>query len=202
MAQQPFAYTPYYCEENIYKLCQQLTAQEDYDGDLFAVFISNREKLVPILRQTVEENTGGAVVWDYHVIAVERVRGSSRVYDLTSQLPKPCPLELYARRGLGPGASFRLARKFRVVPAAQYLEHFASDRSHMWNQDGVPGWSKPVPPYPAIVARDGQANTLPHYWDMEQLTDDGRYGRVYSEEEFLTLFGGVMGNGAAGPSNA
>ncbi len=46
MAQQPFAYTPYYCEENIYKLCQQLTAQEAYDGELFAVFISNREKLV------------------------------------------------------------------------------------------------------------------------------------------------------------
>lgn len=51
-------------------------------------------------------------------------------------------------------------------------------------------------------AADGQANTLPHYWDMEQLTDDGRYGRVYSEEEFLSLFGGIIGNGAAGPSNA
>ena len=42
-----------------------------------------RWRQVPILRQTVEENTGGAVVWDYHVIAVERVRGTSRVYDLT-----------------------------------------------------------------------------------------------------------------------
>lgn len=39
-------YTPYFCEENIYKLCQQLTGQQDYDGELFAVFISNREKLV------------------------------------------------------------------------------------------------------------------------------------------------------------
>lgn len=51
-------------------------------------------------------------------------------------------------------------------------------------------------------AADGQANTLPHYWDMEQLTDDGRYGRVYSEGDFLRLFGGVIGNGAAGPSDA
>lgn len=42
-----------------------------------------------------------------------------------------------------------------MVPAVLYLEHFASDRSHMWNQDGVPGWSKPVPPYPAIAARGG-----------------------------------------------
>jgi len=51
-----------------------------------------------------------------------------------------------------------MCRKFRVVPAAMYLEHFASNRSHMWNQDGVPGWSKPVPPYPAIVAR-GEKST-------------------------------------------
>ncbi|EIE26331.1 hypothetical protein COCSUDRAFT_58868 [Coccomyxa subellipsoidea C-169] len=125
------------------------------------------------------------------------------------QLPKPCALALYARRGLGPGSSFRLARKFRVVPAAVYLEHFGSDRSHMWNQDGVPGWSKPVPPYPTIVARgkapfpnNGQVNSLPRYWDMEAFTDDARYGRVYSEEDFLALFGGVIGNGAVGPADA
>ncbi len=48
-----------------------------------------RWRQVPILRQTVEENTGGAVVWDYHVIAVERVRGSSRVYDLTRYDARP-----------------------------------------------------------------------------------------------------------------
>ena len=64
-----------------------------------------------------------------------------------------------------------LCRKFRVVPAAVYLEHFGSDRSHMWNQDGVPGWSKPVPPYPTIVAR-GKApfpNCWPCPWSSPQI---------------------------------
>jgi hypothetical protein len=38
---------------------------------------------VPIMSQDLPENTGGTVVWDYHVIAVERDGQSSVVYDLT-----------------------------------------------------------------------------------------------------------------------
>jgi len=38
---------------------------------------------VPIMSQNVPENTGGTVVWDYHVIAVERDGHTSVVYDLT-----------------------------------------------------------------------------------------------------------------------
>ena len=49
---------------------------------------------------------------------------------------------------------------------------------------------------------DGEVNSLPRYWDMEAFTDDARYGRVYSEEDFLALFGGVIGNGAVGPADA
>ena len=43
---QPFSYIPYYCEENIYKLCQALTDTDGYNKELFAVFISNDEKKV------------------------------------------------------------------------------------------------------------------------------------------------------------
>lgn len=43
---QPFSYTPYYCEENIYKLCQTLTESDGYNKELFAIFISNDEKKV------------------------------------------------------------------------------------------------------------------------------------------------------------
>lgn len=53
-----------------------------------------------------------------------------------------------------------------------------------------------------LCAADGQTHTLPRFWDMEALVDDPRYGRVYSEEAFLSLFGGVIGNGAAGPSDS
>ena len=43
---QQFLYTPYYCEENIFKLCETLTGVPGYNNELFAVFISNEEKKV------------------------------------------------------------------------------------------------------------------------------------------------------------
>lgn len=46
-------------------------------------------------------------------------------------------------------------RKFRVIPAALYLQHFASDRSHMLEEGSLPDspvYQKPPPPYPCIVS--------------------------------------------------
>ena len=129
---QPFAYCPYYCEENIYKLCETFAADDGYNKELSVVFISNDEGKVrscskflgpirstemplncscqlpghsnapqmilyakggylrwlqvPIQRQTVVENVGGTVVWDYHVIAVERDGDTSVIYDLTRRV--------------------------------------------------------------------------------------------------------------------
>ena len=40
---QPFAYCPYYCEENIYKLCETFAADDGYNKELSVVFISNDE---------------------------------------------------------------------------------------------------------------------------------------------------------------
>ena len=40
---QPFAYCPYYCEENIYKLCEAFAADDGYNKELSVVFISNDE---------------------------------------------------------------------------------------------------------------------------------------------------------------
>jgi hypothetical protein len=61
------------------------------------------------------------------------------VYDLDTTIkPFPCPMRLYALQALrahlapskGPAAR-RRERLFRVVGARAFLEHFASDRSHM-----------------------------------------------------------------------
>ena len=38
------SYTPYYCEENVYKLCEALLRQ--HKNDLYVIFISNRQKQV------------------------------------------------------------------------------------------------------------------------------------------------------------
>ena len=43
---QQFSYIPYYCEENIYKLCEALTGVDGYNKELFAIFISNDERKV------------------------------------------------------------------------------------------------------------------------------------------------------------
>ena len=48
--------------------------------------------------------------------------------------------------------SFGACRKFRVVPAALYLEHFASDRTHMLEAGSQIDYQKPPPPFACIVS--------------------------------------------------
>jgi protein N-terminal glutamine amidohydrolase len=73
-----------------------------------------------------------------------------------------------------------------VVPAQDYLQHFASDRRHMVSADGT--WNSPPPVYPCIVAADGRTHTLPDYLDMEGGAPAGKAGRVMEEPEFLQEF--------------
>lgn len=47
-----------------------------------------------------------------------------------------------------------ISRLFRIVKAAEYLQHFASDRSHMW-KDGR--WLAEPPLYPPIQTQ-GEKN--------------------------------------------
>jgi len=69
-----FAYTSCYCEENAYLLIKRLVEEEEEGAEAWAVFVSNRERVVPIWRQrAARRDPGGApVLWDYHVFAVAR----------------------------------------------------------------------------------------------------------------------------------
>lgn len=51
-----------------------------------------------------------------------------------------------------------------MVAAGQYLQHFASDRSHMRRPDG--SWMADPPPWPCLVACDGTPNNITKFWDM------------------------------------
>lgn len=127
-----FAHTPCYCEENAFRLIERLvsTWSSPYGSacshQLWAVFISNETKSVPVWRQRAGDPTanGGLCVWDYHVVVVymppaappasggaeaASSEGSSGatprpapalVLDLDTSLPFPCPLEEYAREAL------------------------------------------------------------------------------------------------------
>ncbi|PNH06899.1 Protein N-terminal glutamine amidohydrolase [Tetrabaena socialis] len=84
-------------------------------------------------------------------------------------------------------------RRYRVVPAAAYLRHFASDRSHMRRPDG--SWNAPPPAYPPLVAVDGATNNLDCYRDMRR----GQGGKGAARGSGVQGLGGAQeGDGEKG----
>ncbi|KAL7169007.1 hypothetical protein ACSBR2_034099 [Camellia fascicularis] len=141
----------------------------DAEGsDLFVVFISNEKKQVPLWHQKASQRADGVVLWDYHVICIQRKKGDSSplVWDLDSSLPFPSPLASYVSETIRP--SFQLfsefQRFFRVVHAPIFLRSFASDRRHM--KDSVGNWIAQPPAYEAIVAEDGTVHSLNEYIEI------------------------------------
>ncbi|XP_027771935.1 protein N-terminal glutamine amidohydrolase isoform X2 [Solanum pennellii] len=153
-----FHHTPYYCEENIYLLCKKLCDDglADPDGsDLFVIFISNEKKQIPLWHQKASQRAEGVILWDYHVICVQKKRNensSSLVWDLDSSLPFPSSLGTYVADSIRPSIQIfsEFKRFFRVVHAPIFLRHFASDRRHM--KDSAGNWTADPPSYEAIVA--------------------------------------------------
>ncbi|KAL7064613.1 hypothetical protein AAHC03_05187 [Spirometra sp. Aus1] len=116
-------YTPQYCEENVYKLLEniQLTSESDF----YAVFISNPKKQVPLFFQKKgDANEDNLVVWDYHVIAIEQLPASSIVYDLDTTLDFPISFKDYWSKAVRPNHCFRepFFRFFRVVATCSSTE--------------------------------------------------------------------------------
>lgn len=183
-------YTACYCEENVYKLCQTLQQQGQPSSNLYAVFISNPAKKVPLWRQQASSRPDGLVIWDYHVILLEQAAGgrSTLVWDLDTTLPFGCSFLAYVfdtllARELPPD----MQRLYRVVPSDQFFKYFASDRSHMMTADGR--WSAPPPAYPCIVADDGATDRISDYWDMQDNVVSEHLGEVMPEQSFLERFG-------------
>lgn len=166
-----FDHTPYYCEENAYRLCKNLCAAgvADREGsDLYVVFISNDKKQIPLWHQKASHRADGVILWDYHVICVQRKRDdkSAQVWDLDSTLACPSPLASYVAETFRP--SFQLfseyQRFYRIVHAPVFLRHFASDRRHMKDSKG--NWNAQPPTYDPIVAEDGTVHNLNEYMEI------------------------------------
>uniref|UniRef100_A0ACD5TH35 Uncharacterized protein n=1 Tax=Avena sativa TaxID=4498 RepID=A0ACD5TH35_AVESA len=194
-----FTHTPYYCEENVYLLCKELIRAglaDPVGTDLYAVFISNEEKKVPLWYQKASRNDDGFVLWDYHVICIQsrRNRGyvPDLVWDLDSTLPFPCPFPQYVADAVQPlaFADSIYRRLFRVIHGPVFLRSFASDRSHM--KDPMGNWIALPPKYEPIVAEDGNTNNLNEYitmstndvGDLESMVNDvcsSKHGVVTNE---------------------
>ncbi|KAJ1347196.1 Protein N-terminal glutamine amidohydrolase [Parelaphostrongylus tenuis] len=149
-------YTKYYCEENVYRLCERIPV--DKRQQFLVVFISNPSKCVPLFAQRASTERP-FVMWDYHVILLQQIEcGVTLIWDLDTLLSFPCSFDEYWNGTLRPpgwNIPENYSRYFRVIPCAHYITHFSSDRSHMKGEDG--SWLAP-PPVWAPIYRDGLNN--------------------------------------------
>jgi len=191
-------YTSCYCEENVWKMCEKVRDRTRANGGpsstgdilsrCFVAFISNPSKKVPLWYQKAGADPANRpVVWDYHVILIFDGRGmtsspssspsassSSWVYDLDTCLPFPTDYRQYFDRTFRNDDEMKstFKRFFRVIPAEEYLRHFASDRRHMVRPDG--SWAMPPPDYPPLVAADGVVNNIDKFIDVTQKQFPGK----------------------------
>ncbi|CAG0916503.1 unnamed protein product [Notodromas monacha] len=203
--------TPYYCEENVWKLCEYVEChRRETLPNCFAVFISNDKRAVPLWRQKAGRSEDKLVIWrvspnregsrtivpvfrevmkkspeDYHAVVMYSEPGSKAVvYDLDSELPFPTFFHKYVTETFRTDEVLKpeYHRYFRVVPAEQFLRIFASDRSHMLKEDG--SWLKPPPNYPPIVSQVSQ-NNLENFISMNPNVD---LGHVYTLKQLVAQF--------------
>ena len=155
MSENTYRYIPLFCEENIWQLASTLLEQGRPLQEVDVVVLSNPQGHVAIRSQKAVPE-GEYMVWDYHVILVDR--GAGQVYDFDSRLPFPARLSEYLSATLPDVARVlpEFIPEFRVVPAADYLAHFCSDRGHMkgvvpesefpeWPAIRCEGLNRPVP---------------------------------------------------------
>lgn len=79
-----------------------------------------------------------------------------------------------------------ISRFFRVVPAKQFLQSFASDRRHMKRPDG--SWIKPPPPYPAICTSSKHKIIFKWIWSYIKWIDSASFIQIIILA-FLIFFG-------------
>lgn len=149
---EPYRYTPYYCEENVYHLCAAPSLRPSHrQTQRRVVFISNPRRCCALWAQRAAPGPTRPVLWDYHVILAAPTKADVwHVWDLDSHLGFPVPLPIYLSGTflrLDPAHRW-LAPRFRILTAADYRARFSSDRSHMRADGG--GWLQPPPPWPPI----------------------------------------------------
>ena len=111
---------------------------------------------------------------------------SSLVFDLDSSLDQyPCPVPLYAAKTFPMEDRLlpQYKRSFRVVPSADFLLCFASDRRHMRDKEGK--WQMPPPVYQCIRTQ-GSVHNLEEFVSMDQAVG---WGQVINLDGFLQYFG-------------
>ncbi|XP_050301232.1 protein N-terminal glutamine amidohydrolase isoform X2 [Anthonomus grandis grandis] len=180
------SYVSCYCEENVYKLAEDVAKK--YPNELskcFVVIISNQSRTVPLWKQRAGKDEDKLIIWDYHGIFLYHPEPDKcLVYDLDSELPFPTYVHKYVTETFRTDHILKpdYFRYFRVVPANEFLKEFASDRRHMKRPDGT--WIKPPPTYPAISSANSEHNLE----DYIQMDHDKGPGQVLNLTQFVQRF--------------
>ena len=167
--QVPPPYTPFYCEENIWHLCQR---GFDRACSLWVAFISNEGQRVALWNQRAGPPDGGPIVWDYHVVLIVEDASGVEVWDLDTVLGFPISATKWWS-GTFPFFERVPAQwepSFRLIEATTYRETFSSDRSHMRTHDEE--WIQPPPAWPAIRPRP--ESNLSAFVDMNSTAAPGQ----------------------------
>ncbi|XP_062570009.1 protein N-terminal glutamine amidohydrolase-like [Saccostrea cucullata] len=155
------------------------------------LYPTRKERQIPFWRQRASKREDGQIFWDYHVIFIYQPSESlAVVYDLDTTLTFPCDFRRYYEESIKDDRLFKpeFQRLFRVIPAAEFLQTFASDRSHMLTQDGQ--WMSPPPVYPPIKTEEC-SNNIQEFISMEK---EFNHGVVLSLQELLEKFMGSSDN--------
>lgn len=179
--QSTLRYQPFYCEENIFHLCQHplFTARAPS-----ALFVSGAGGECVMWHQKQARRPGAPMSWDYHVLLL--VRDPWEIWDFDTTLGFPVPAATYLRRSFRPEITLpeELTPWFRRVAAADLASTFASDRSHMRGRGGE--FQRPPPPWPAI-GQEGVASNLERFLTR----DDAIAGEVLSLPALLARISAI-----------
>ena len=188
-------YTAFYPEENVWHLCHKL--REFKDLEAYVVFVSNEQKLVALTGNGLGSTYGALCtnIFDYHTIFL--VNSSTKyctVYDLDCQVIYPMPFEPYCQFSYKDKQGLN-APTFRVIPFLEFLQNFASDRSHMIKEGS---FIKPPPKENCIETETTKMNLN----DFVSMDPDRGVGTVLSLEEFEQKFKSQMKNTENSASSA
>ena len=178
-----YAYAPHYCEENIW----HLIAREDFAprralSDV--AIVSNARRQCPIWSQRASLVYGNPVVWDYHVVMIERLLKPERralVWDFDSLLALPATFDRWWETSFPFVENLTESYRpmFRLLSAEEYLEILSSDRRHMRDEHGR--WRMPPPSWAPILQGD------PTLSDLIDVSRSGP-GEVLDHGELVSRF--------------
>ncbi|KAJ7470614.1 N-terminal glutamine amidase-domain-containing protein [Mycena latifolia] len=180
-------YTPFYCEENVFLLCEAFVSRGQ---EVSAVFISNELKTVALWNQKLSKDAQSVVVWDYHVVLwLRSLDRQNWIYDFDTRLAVPCLMKDYLHLTFRDDVPRSYQSLFRTIPGKTFLENFASDRSHMLSESLLESslYRSPPPYYAPLRGSNATiANNLMRSF-VSMVSSEETFGNVYDLSGMLSL---------------